>query len=81
LNGAGANLIREAKAGIDVPAENGSALAEAIRSIYAMPDEKREEMGINGRRYYDQNFSHSKLVEQLISLFIETTRQYQGERQ
>ncbi len=81
LNGAGANLIREARAGIGVPAENGSALAEAIRSIYAMPDDKREEMGMNGRRYYEQNFSHSKLVEQLISLFVETTRQYQGERQ
>jgi len=66
LNGEGADLVTEAGAGLAVPAEDASALAEAILRLYRMPAGEREAMGERGRLYYAQHFSHDMLVEQLI---------------
>lgn len=65
LNGEGARLIEEAKAGLTVKAGDASALAEAILQLYRMSSEERHQLGENGRHYYLQNFSHERLVKQL----------------
>ncbi len=66
LNGEGANLVKEAGAGLAVPAEDGRALAEAVLKFYRMPPQEREAMGERGRLYYTQYFAHDMLVDQLI---------------
>jgi glycosyltransferase involved in cell wall biosynthesis len=66
LNGEGARIVTEAKAGLAVPAENAEALAQAILQLYEMPEGERAKMGNNGRRYYQDHFNHEVLVDQLI---------------
>jgi glycosyltransferase involved in cell wall biosynthesis len=66
LNGEGANLVTVSGAGLAVPAEDSKTLAEAVLQLYRMPSQEREAMGINGRLYYTQHFSHDKLTDQLI---------------
>lgn len=66
LDGEGARLVEEAEAGIAVAAGDVQGLAEAVLRIYAMPQEKRIELGENGRRYYSKHFNHHKLVDELI---------------
>tara|TARA_R110000851_G_scaffold166843_2_gene312417 strand:- start:5486 stop:6727 length:1242 start_codon:yes stop_codon:yes gene_type:complete len=74
LNGEGARLVREAKAGLAVPAEDVDALTEAILQLYRMPMDEREALGAKGQSYYKQNFAHNMLVEQLIFHFYAVTK-------
>lgn len=66
LNGEGAHLVEEAGAGLATPAEDARALADTILRMYRLPINERDEMGKNGRRYYQQHFSHEDLVDELI---------------
>jgi len=68
LNGEGAKLVAVSGAGLTVPAEDGKALAEAVLQLYRMTSQEREAMGINGRLYYTQHFSHDMLTDQLMGL-------------
>lgn len=78
LNGAGAQVIDEAGAGVTVPAEDGAALARAIRALHARPESVRAAMGALGRRYYEEHFSHEKLVDELIAHLDQYARRYRG---
>ncbi|MDK2897342.1 MAG: hypothetical protein PWP04_1462 [Candidatus Atribacteria bacterium] len=62
------NIVEEAKAGIVVEPENPEALADAIIKIYELPEEKRIELGKNGRRYVEQFYNIKTLAENLESL-------------
>jgi glycosyltransferase involved in cell wall biosynthesis len=66
LNGEGARLVVEAGAGISTPAEDAKALAETILHLYRLTPVERENMGENGRMYYQKHFKHDHLVDQLI---------------
>lgn len=66
LDGEAATIIAEAKAGLCVPSGRPAALAEAIRTLYAMAQEDRDAMGKNGRAYFEQNFEPSRLVTDLV---------------
>jgi glycosyltransferase involved in cell wall biosynthesis len=80
LNGAGAEVVDEAGAGVTVAAEDGAALARTIRALYAQPEEVRAAMGARGRRYYDQHFSHEKLMDDLIVLLNQCAQRYRGNK-
>lgn len=69
LNGEGARVILEAHAGLASPAEDAIKLAETILILYKMDPRKREEMGVNGRQYYQRHFNHDQLINQLIEYF------------
>jgi len=80
LNGEGARLVKEAGAGLVAPAEDARALADTVLELYQAPARVRDEMGINGRKYYQQHFDHSELVDKLIEHLdgiaqVETDRQ------
>lgn len=62
------NIVKEANCGIAVEPENPKALADAIIEIYNMPEEKRKELGMNGRRYVEQHHSTKILAEKLEAL-------------
>lgn len=65
LDGEGARIIEAAKAGIACPAEDSSALAEAVLNIYRMSEWERREMGMRGRIYYERHFDRSMLLDRL----------------
>ena len=69
LNGEGARVVNEAKAGITVSAGDSKGLSEAILSLYQLPISERVMCGKNGRDFYEKNFQHEKLVDILISEF------------
>jgi glycosyltransferase involved in cell wall biosynthesis len=77
LNGAGSDIVEEAGAGVTVPAEDALALANAVKALYKMPESERLKMGARGRRYYEEHFSHDKLVDELIGHFEQAVRSQQ----
>lgn len=54
VNGDAADLVLRTKSGLAVRAMDPKDLARAVRKLYAMPPEKRETLGSNGRAYYFQ---------------------------
>ncbi len=69
MNGEGARLVVEAKAGFATPAEDPQALADTILRLYEKSTSEHEQMGQSGRKYYYENFEHDQLVDQLIKHF------------
>lgn len=78
LSGVGADVIAEAGAGVAVPAEDASALAEAVKGLFEMPEAERLDMGTRGRAYYEEHFSHDNLVDELIGYFEQAVRSDKG---
>ncbi len=66
LNGEGARLVVDAKAGLATPAEDPRGLANAILHLYGQSHDELNEMGKNGRKYFQEHFDHDNLVNQLI---------------
>jgi glycosyltransferase involved in cell wall biosynthesis len=66
MNGEGARLVIEAGAGLVAPAEDARALADAILSLHGQSHEVLKRMGDNGRRFYQEQFGHDELVDQLV---------------
>lgn len=71
LNGDGANLVREAKCGIAVPANDKTAFIDAVRQTASMKKEELSEMGANGKQFYERHFRKEQRMEQLELLLQE----------
>lgn len=71
------NPIEEAKAGVTVPPDNPEVLAEAIISLYNMPEEERRKMGENGRKYVEKYHSIPVLVDKLEEVIKDTLAIYE----
>lgn len=69
LAGEGARIIEEAQAGFSCPAQDPSGLAELVLKMYHMSQAQRNQTGLNARKYFDDNFSREKLVNQLNGIF------------
>lgn len=69
VNGEGARIIREAGAGLTVPAEDAKSLAAAIVTLREMTPEQRTVMAEAGRTYFDEHFSPRKLAHELVGHF------------
>jgi glycosyltransferase involved in cell wall biosynthesis len=69
LDGEGARVVEESGAGLASPAEDPSALAQAILSLMAMPEAELKRMGEAGRNYYQQHFEPAMLAKRLIQHF------------
>jgi colanic acid biosynthesis glycosyl transferase WcaI len=65
IEGEGARIITEAKAGFACPPEDPKALAQAVIKVYNMSGSEREKMGVRGRDYFNENFELNKLLNQL----------------
>jgi len=61
-NGACADLVRNAKAGLSVVPDCADALVEGVLQMYKMSDSSRKIMGENGRRYLLGHFSRDKVI-------------------
>ena len=71
INGEGADIIKRAKCGIAVDAENSISLAKAIEEIYRMPSQQRAELGNNAYLYFKENFHPDALLLRLKNIFNE----------
>lgn len=65
LDGEGARVIREAGAGIAVGSGDAAALADAVLTLYRMPEAERRAMGERGRRYFEGHFEREALLTRL----------------
>lgn len=68
LEGSGAEVLLEAKAGVVCEPENAEALAAAILELYSLSPEERDRMAKNARAYYDQNFARSLIMRRFETL-------------
>ena len=59
------NPVRLAGAGIVVPAEDPTALAEALLTIRGLAVSEREEMGRRGREYAERHCSYARRADEL----------------
>lgn len=65
LNGEGAFIIEEAKAGFTSPAENDELLADAIIKLYKLSEGERIEIGRNARTFFEKEFERETLLDKL----------------
>jgi len=72
LDGEGAQIVIDAKAGLVCPTEDPIALAQAILHLSNMSHDELVIMGTSGKRYFAENFELKVLVRQLIHIFSET---------
>ena len=68
LNGEGASVIQEAQCGITVPAGDYKTLAKKICDVKLMDQERLQQMGANGKQFYETYFSKNIIVSDLISI-------------
>ncbi|HAF87335.1 MAG TPA: glycosyltransferase WbuB [Legionellales bacterium] len=69
LDGAGNQLICEARAGLTCAAEDGVGLADCIMSLYRLSPEQRQHMGEAARTYFLKHFELNNQSDRLISIF------------
>lgn len=65
LNGEGAKIINDANCGLSVNAGDSIKLAEKVLELYEMSDNKRKILGANGFKYFEENFTMGKCIDNL----------------
>ena len=65
LNGEGATIIKEANCGFSANAGDSEGLAKEIIKIYEMNNEERNALGLNGFKYFEENFTMSRCIDNL----------------
>lgn len=65
LDGEGALVIAEARAGLACPAGDPKALADAVLAMYHMPKTDRQALGLRGRSYFEKHFERTILLDRL----------------
>lgn len=68
LVGSGAEVIKEAGAGIVCQPDDAQALRDAVLTLGRMPRQEREAMGRNARRYYERHFERRLILTQLDAI-------------
>ncbi len=68
LDGEGAQVIREAGAGLICQAEDSGALARIVLEMSKMSESERTVMGGSGRAYYEANFDQEMLLDRFEHL-------------
>lgn len=66
--GGAAKVVKHGETGLLVPPDDGTALADAVRTLVADP-ERRETMGSVGRAYASQSFTLERLVDDIDQLY------------
>jgi len=68
LNGEGARIVNEAKAGLTCPAEDPESLAQRIRELYGMSEMVRKQMGASGQAYFLKHYDMDHQARHLIKI-------------
>lgn len=67
ISGEGNKVIEESKCGVTAQAEDANGLYESVMKLYNMTKEERQDMGINGKIYFEKNFKRDMLLDKLES--------------
>ena len=65
IDGEGAKIVGDAKCGVTSPAEDPRALSKIIKELMALDKSALDQMGNNGRIYYEKEFDRDYLLEKL----------------
>lgn len=68
INGEGNRVIRESNCGLVGEAEDHKTLYDNVIKLYNMTNKEREYLGERGKRYFSENFSRGKLLDQLLNI-------------
>lgn len=74
-NGEPASIIGKANAGLSCPAGDAQALAKAVLRLYEMLPAERARLGINGRKYFMDNYYLPDRVAELVAHFNDIAQQ------
>ena len=69
VEGNASDLVAQAKCGISVLPEDPSALADAIEAFTCMSKDELTELGLNGKRFYDEFLSLKVGVKKFVKIF------------
>lgn len=72
VRGDAADLVKKANAGICCMPENPEEIAKAVLDLYAKPNIEREQLGLNGKQFYDREISLSVGAEKFERVFYNT---------
>ena len=70
IDGEGAKIVNDAKCGLTSPAEDSIALSKKIKELIALDEPSLNEMGNNGRIYYENEFGRNNLLEKLEKILV-----------
>ncbi|MGH7575027.1 MAG: glycosyltransferase family 4 protein [Longimicrobiales bacterium] len=73
VRGDAAALVAEGSAGINFRPEDAADLCRAVLQLRALPPTRLREMGIEGRRFYEENLSLSRGVDRMEAAFSRLT--------
>ncbi len=76
LDGEGAQVIKDANAGLVCAAGNSGGLASAVLEMFAMSVDQRKQLGVNGRDFAQKEFGRGFLMDQLEVLLHEAVDLY-----
>lgn len=68
LNGEGSRVVEEAGCGLTAKSEDYVALADNVRKMYEIEEEKRAKMGNVGREYYERFFAKNIVIDKVNDL-------------
>ena len=71
IDGEGAKIVNDAKCGVTSPAEDSIALSNIIKELMALDKSTLNQMGNNGRAYYEKEFDRDYLLEKLEQIFTQ----------
>lgn len=80
LDGEGAKVITEAKAGLVCAAGDAGGLAAAVLKMAAMSVDQRRQLGLNGRAFAQKEFGRGLLMDRLETLLGEAVTRYAEEK-
>ena len=78
MNGAGADVVREARCGVTASAESVEELCDAIRGVLTLDKDALIKMGERGREYCRENFDRDSLITKLEGYLREAVELYRG---
>lgn len=61
------DLVRDARCGLSVPANDHRAIAQALRAMALMPAKERETMGLAGKTYVQKHHLYPELARQFLA--------------
>ncbi len=73
IDGVIRNVVERANCGIFAQPGDADALADAIRSLAEDPQKSRA-MGLNGRKYLEENFSRAAIGEKLLQVLMDVCK-------
>lgn len=74
VDGEGASVVKEAQAGLTCSSDDPDGLSRIVLQLYKMDSEKRKEMGLRGKEYFELHFKRDELLKELEANMFEVIR-------